>query len=81
MISKWFHRYCELNLVELTIICKKILPMIKIDYVRELYLDLVWFQKLNTDQVEFIIDRFESAKDEKGIPKLIEKLWRLHSQS
>ena len=47
----------------------------------QIYVSVVWEYPLTVNEIDYIIDRFNSAKDDRKVKRLIEKLERLRSQS
>ncbi len=82
-MSKWFKQYCELNILDRNMICDRLENAIddKYPYWEELYVKVVYFEKLTDVNIEDITDRLNSARDKRPVRRLIEKLERLRSQS
>lgn len=80
-MSKWFKQYCELNRLDQDIILDRLLSLaIEKDYWFDIYMSVVYEYPLTVEQIDNVIDRFNSGKDERRIKRLIEKLERLRSQ-
>lgn len=84
MTSKWFKQYCELNRHDQDMILDKIKSLCKSkkcgDYWAYIYTSIVYEHTLTMEEVENIIDRFNSSSDREA-KRLREKLERLRSQS
>ena len=82
MTSKWFKQYCELNRLDQDMICDKLVRLAnEKEYWLNIYKSIVFERPLRVGQIDNIVDRFNSAKDQRKVKRLIEKLERLRSQS
>ena len=87
MTSKWHKQHCELNMSDRDIICDLLEPFVESDeYISLMYLRVVQFTQywpgdLTQANIEFIIFGLNRMSRLRVIDRLIEKLWRLHSQS
>lgn len=81
-MSKWFDQYCKLNRLDCNMILDQIrAPAQHSGYWYNIYTSVVYEWHLDQEEIENIIDRFNSGRDQRHIRRLIEKLERLRSQS
>jgi hypothetical protein len=82
-MSKWFDQYCKLNRLDKDMILDQIYPYAKKyndGYYADIYTSVVYDIPLSVENIDDLMDRFNSSRDKRPVKRLLDKLELLRSQ-